>query len=72
MTGVPANPGCVVPSMTTGWLITGNADNSVIVCTPPPGMSNTIVSRSPLSAFESMIAWRSEPGPLSLVLVTSI
>ena len=55
--------------MMTGWLINGSAVSGVIVCTPAPGMLNTIVSRSPLSPFESRIAWRSEPGPLSFVLI---
>ena len=35
-------------------------------------MLKTIVSRSPLSAFDSAIACRSEPGPLSLVFVTAM
>ena len=40
--------------------------------TPAPGMLNTIVSRSPLSALDSAIAFRSEPGPLSFVFVTAM
>ena len=58
--------------MTTGWVICGIADSSVIVRTPLPGMLKTIVSRSPVSAFESRIACRSEPTPPLLVLVTTI
>ena len=37
-----------------------------------PGMLKTIVSRSPASAFESRIAWRSEPVPALFVFVTTI
>ena len=63
--------GWVVPSMTTGWLMSPSWDCSVIVGTPAPGMLKTIVSRSPLSAFDAAIAFRSEPGPLSSVFVTT-
>ena len=49
----------------------GNPDCGVIVCTPLPGMLNVIVSTSPLSAFDSRIACRNEPAPLSFVLVTT-
>ena len=59
----------VVPSMITASVITGNAEASVIVCTPPPRMLKLIVSM-PAMAFALMSAWRSEPAPLSLVLVT--
>ena len=52
-------------------MIAGSAVSGVIVGTPVPGMLKTIVSRSPLSAFESRIACRSEPGPASFVLVTT-
>ena len=63
--------GCVVPSMITGWSIRSRPDCSVIVGTPPPGMLKTMVSRSPLSAFEISIACRRDPGPLSAVVVTT-
>ena len=33
-------------------------------------MSKSIVLVAPVAALESRIAWRSEPGPLSAVLVT--
>ena len=49
-----------------------SSDAGTIVRTPAPGMLKTIVSRSPLSAFDSAIAWRSEPGPVSLVFVTAM
>ena len=64
--------GWVVPSMTTGWLMNASSDCSVIVGTLPPGMLKTIVSRSPPSASDSASAFRSEPGPLSLVFVTAM
>ena len=71
-TGVPANPGCVVPSRTTGSVIGGRMDAGTIVWTPAPGMSNAIVSSVPTDAFESRIAWRSDPAPESAVVVTVI
>ena len=72
MIGVPAKPGCVVPSMTTGWLIDGSPVSGAIVRTPVPGMLNEMRSTSPVSAFESRMACRSDPGPLSFVFVTRI
>jgi hypothetical protein len=36
---------------------------------PDPGILNEILSR-PEWAFASMIAWRNDPAPLSVVLVT--
>ena len=39
---------------------------------PVPGMLKWMRSRSPASAFESVIAWRSEPVPALFVLVTKI
>src|ERR1700726_2021764 len=59
--------------MTTGWSISGSAEASVIVCTPEPGMLNWIrfvMFGGGGFALESRIAWRSEPAPMSLVLVT--
>ena len=52
----------------------GSALKRSIVCGVPgvPGMSNVIVMvPTPVAAFASRIACRSEPAPLSLVLVTT-
>jgi hypothetical protein len=49
-------------------VIVGNALVTVIVFAPVP-MLNAIVS-APASALASRIAWRSEPAPELLVLVT--
>src|SRR5262249_55289279 len=67
--GVPAYPGCENPSIKTASVIAGNSVAGQIVCTEPPGMSKAIVSR-PGALLASRIAWRSEPGPESAVLVT--
>src|ERR1700736_5866864 len=59
--------------MTTGWSISGSVEASVIVCTPGPVMLNWIrfvMYGGGGFALESKMAWRSEPAPLSLVLVT--
>src|ERR1700719_4721627 len=59
--------------MITGWLISGSDEASAMVCTPEPGMLNWIrfvMFGGGGFAFESRIAWRSEPASLSLVLVT--
>jgi hypothetical protein len=59
-TGAPtAQPGWVVPSITTG-LTTGGRDKAgVIVCTPPPGIAKWIsMGVEPLTAFASWIAAR--------------
>ena len=55
--------------MITGSVIVGRAEVGAIVCTPAPGMAKLIVWPASRSAFR--IAWRSEPIPLSLVLVTT-
>src|SRR5262249_6462913 len=68
MIGVPANPGCVVPSMVTGPVMVGKADSGAMVCTPEP-MAKVIVS-GPGFALALSRVQRSEPMPLSLVLVT--
>ena len=52
----------------------GSCDAGAIVQTPEPSQPapetlNAIVS-APAAAFASVIAWRSEPAPESLVLVT--
>ena len=69
--GVPAKPGWVVPSMSTEVVIEGRGEPSAIVWTPVPGMAKSIVLVPPVCALESRIAWRSEPGPLSAVVVTT-
>ena len=56
--------------MMTGSVIGGNAVVDMIVCTPAPGMLNVIVSSRGVELAQS-IAARSEPGPLSFVLVTT-
>ncbi len=74
MIGVPAGTaprGWVVPSIVVAWLISGSGLNGMIVCCPPSPMLKTIVSGGP-GSLDSMIACRSEPGPLSFVLVTTI
>src|SRR3954462_14565991 len=55
--------------MTTGSAIVGRLVEIGIVWTPAPGMSNAIVS-SPKWALASVIAWWSDPAPVSAVLVT--
>src|SRR5262245_30027134 len=55
--------------MRTGPLNGSRELAGVIVWTPAPGMLNAIVSR-PGFPFASRIAWRSDPGPESLVFVT--
>ena len=51
-------------------MIAGRVVAGAIVWTPEPGMAKVIVS-PPIRALASRIAWRSEPAPLSLVLVTT-
>ena len=63
------DPGCVYPFRVTGPVIAGSGVVGVIVWTPVPGMAKAIVS-APMAAFASRIAWRSDPAPLSAVLVT--
>src|SRR5215467_9129219 len=55
--------------MTTGDEMLGREDGTSIVCTPLPGMLKWIVS-VPTLALASVIACRSDPAPLSAVLVT--
>src|SRR5689334_8117419 len=50
-------------------VIVGNTLESAITCGPVPGIANAIVLLPP-AAFASVIAWRSEPGPLSATLAT--
>ena len=68
MSGLPLYPGCVVPSMTAGSVIVGSAEVGAIVCAPEP-IRKTMVS-VPAVVFALVIAWRSEPRPLSAVVVT--
>src|SRR4029079_16310377 len=56
--------------MMTGSVIVGSAVAGLMVCTPLPGMLKQSVS-NPALAFASRIACRSEPAPLSFVLVTA-
>ncbi len=57
------------PSIRTGCVISGRPEASAIVCTPEPGIAKAM-SSLPGFAFAERIAWRSEPAPESLVLVT--
>jgi hypothetical protein len=63
-------PGCVYPSMTTGVVIVGRTVSGLMVLTPVPGMLNWIVLGPGVAAFEATMAARSEPVPVSAVLVT--
>src|SRR5436309_3017217 len=58
--------------MITASLMLGSAESGVMVCTPSPGMLKVIVSTTPALAFESRIACRNDPDPVSSVLVTGI
>src|SRR5262245_14177709 len=49
--------------------MSGRAESGWIVCRPPPGMLNAMVSK-PALALASRIACRSEPAPLSAVVET--
>src|SRR6266545_215631 len=55
--------------MTTVPVIAGRAVAGVMVCTPLPGMANSIRS-DPALPLASRMACRSEPAPESLVLRT--
>src|SRR5581483_9821531 len=69
--GDPANPGWLLPSITTGSVTAGNAALvTPIVSTPPPAIANRILS-VPANAFASVIACRSDPGPASAVVDTT-
>src|SRR5687768_17409117 len=58
------------PSILTVSVIAGSSDAGEIVCGPSPGISKAIVSGVPVLAFAFRIACRSDPAPLSFVLVT--
>ncbi len=68
MSGAVVYPGCVVPSIVTGTVMFGRADNSEIVWAPAP-MPKSIVF-DPGAAFEFRIACRSEPAPESAAVLT--
>ena len=55
--------------MVTGWVMVGSTVSGLIVWTPVPGMLNWMMF-GPVVPFELRMAWRSEPVPMSLVLVT--
>src|SRR5205814_859164 len=44
ISGLPAKPGWVVPSMITGSLIVGSTDAGAIVCTPAPAILKAMKS----------------------------
>src|SRR5262245_29798006 len=57
--------------MRTARVIAGREEAGAIVCMPSPGMANSIVFvPPPVAVLASRMAWRSEPGPLSAVVVT--
>src|SRR5262252_7616995 len=56
--------------MRTASVMLGNADSGEMTCTPGFGMLNVIVS-PPGIALALMMAWRSEPAPLSSVFSTT-
>src|SRR3954471_3497239 len=56
--------------MMTGSVSAGSGDTGAIVWTPAPRILNEIVSVNPECELALVIAWRNDPGPLSLVLVT--
>ena len=68
--GVPANPGWVVASIVVGLAIDGKGVSGLITNGPSPGMSNVIPGLI-VARLTFKIACRNEPGPLSLVLVTT-
>ena len=70
MTGVPAKPGCVVPSIVTGSVIVGSVLMRLIVNGPAPGMLKEIKS-APGVSLASRMANCKEPGPVAFVLVTT-
>src|SRR5215813_2164934 len=57
--------------MTTGSVIVGSGVSGPIVCGPAPAMLKLTTSGTFALRFADRIACRSEPAPLSLVLVTT-
>jgi hypothetical protein len=72
ITGLPSYPGCVVPSIVTGAVMGGSAVLSTSsLFAGAPGILNLMMSW-PGVLLALRIAVRSEPIPLSLVVVTSV
>ena len=67
--GLPEYPDWLAPSIVTELVIVGNDEAGAIVWTPEPPMAKSIVLDPP-AALASVIAWRSDPAPASLTLVT--
>jgi len=57
------------PSIRTGLVIAGRGEAGAMVWTPGRDVEVDRVA-PPVAASESRMAWRSEPGPLSAVVVT--
>src|SRR5437867_6167022 len=55
--------------MVTESVMFERGESGGIVCSPAPGMLNLMVS-GPMVLLASLIAWRSDPGPRSAVVVT--
>ena len=70
ISGIPAKPGWVEPSMMTGKLIRGSSESGWIVCGPSLGMLKWISSGRPALGPTAFMASRSEPAPESAVLMT--
>src|SRR5947207_14010481 len=68
--GKPANPCSVVPSITTGALMTGKGESGAIVNGPVPGRLNWITS-GPAVRFALTIPCRHHPDAASAVVVTT-
>ncbi len=57
--------------MIVAWVKVGKGVSGAMVKGPVPGILNRMVSGGAVVALlASSMAWRSEPGPLSLVFVT--
>ena len=51
ISGVPVKPVWLVPSMITGVVVAGSAADTLMVCTPVPGILKSIVLVAPLVAL---------------------
>ena len=51
-------PGCVVPSITTGSVIVGSGEPGWMVCTPEPGIAKLILSVPGIRLAELMASRR--------------
>ncbi len=69
--GVAPVPGWVVASMVSVLVIVGSGVSGAIVCTPAAAMSNEITLELG-AALATRMAFRNDPAPESLVLVTRI